>query len=732
MFSGKTRTTIITMAQILVAVGSIVLLWLLTRYNDGPLLDWTVSGALWAGLIAGTFMAYRLIPANKNGAAAENRDIPAAAWTLMGMTVIYLGSSAVRDIWFFPTHWLVTGESTTDSLSDRGYLRAIVAMLVLIPLLRFFADRNWFWGGLFVVFAGMATMELHKTTGFSMIYRVDSPSFVYRYWCFEQTFPQPGFYDPHWNAGLRIPFLVATGVWSLGVFLLPLLNWISPDRLYTPVLAFVFLVVVPMLAWQSMAWVGASRRARWIAAVLALATCQRFYVHLLHYGTAPALFAMSMSLPIAALGYKYLYLDVQPKATTVLAIVVCGLIMFCWPGSLIIALPFTLVVLMHARRLFPRKWIWLLAGIAFIGLALLPLALVPMRYSNLEAFAQTTAAMSWWEHFIRGLGVLRHNLRGTNALIVVLGFAGAFFWPQRSARWFFSPLIIVLLLLSGWGEEVKKLMQTERMIIPAALIAIIPAAWWMDRLVDLGTARTIHRAIPHALARVFAALLVAVLATGAYQGAKTWRGKGLAPFQAMPPHIKELIEWIKANVPKEGRLMFAGPAVHGYGGAKIAALPMFTGREMMAADFYGFSPKLVEFQYPPRAFRYDGPGVLFEFMDLYNVTHIITYHKDWKSVFNRNPQHYRLVWESGRMAIYETLRPNSLFMDGSGQITAGFNRFDIMLSPGSQAPVLKYNWVEGLRAADGVEIFPYDAGRGVKLIGVNPGTNQQVVITYDP
>ena len=712
-------------------VVALIILLLATRYEGKGLLDLTGSGIIWGSILLCALVTYKFAASAGERIVQHGNPLSLSVWILPVMLIIYLGSSAIGDVWFFPTQWRTSGMPLFSDPLEQGIIRTMLAMMLLIPFAQRFVDAKWFWGAMAIFSASYAAIKLYEATGFNMIYRVDSPSFVYRYWCFEKTFPRPGFYDPYWNAGLRIPFLVASGTWSIGVFLLPLLSWISPDQLYTPALVFFFLIIVPSFAWLSMAWIGAGHRARWIAAILALSSCQRFWVHLLHYGTAPALFSMSMALPIAALAYKYLYLEPRPRAATILSLIVCGLIMFCWPGSLIIALPFAIVALLHVRQLFPLKWIWLLAGGVFIALILLPLAMVPMRYSNLEAFTQTTATVDWHEHFVRGLGVLRHNLRGTNPLILVFGVAGVFFWPNRSARWFFGPLVLMLVLLSGWGEEFKKLLQSERMIIPAAFVAIVPAAWWLDRVCEIFIEHARVKSLSSVFPRVIVSLVAAVMLTGGYQAAKTWNGKGLAPFHAMPQHIKELISWISAHVPEDGRLMFAGKAVHGYGGAKIAALPMFTGREMMAADFYGFSPKLVEYQYPPRAFRYDGPEVLFEFMHLYNVTHVITYHKDWKNVFDRNPHHYRRVYQSGRIAIYETLRTSSMFLAGSGEVKAGFSRFDLSIDPEAGPAVIKYNWAEGLSSRqDGARVYAYDAGRGVKLIGIDPGTNRQVTITY--
>ncbi len=703
-----------------------------TRVPDAAVLQIPILLLLLAGLLGIGALLYVLPSGGASHPFAAGR---LGRWTpivIFGALLLgYLSSSAITDPWFFPTRWQA-GKSLGSDPMAFGAVRSLLGAAGIAVLFRRIARPSWPWAVATIAFAGWAFMRLYEATAFDMIYRVDSPSFVYRFWSFAQTFPKPAFYDPHWNAGMPVPYLVASGLWSVGVLLWPFLVRIPAEHVYTPALGILFLAVMPAIAWWSMAWVGARRRARWIAALLSLGCCQRLWVHLLHYGTAPALFAMCMALPLAALGYRYLYLESRPRVATLLRLLCFGLLFFAWPGSLLIAVVFAGVAGLHVRRLFPRKWIGLLAGLVILAVLLWPLARVPLLYSNVGSFTRTTLQRSFGEHWIAGLQTLRGNLRGTHALILVAGMFGSLFWTKRGARGFFAPLILGLVALSGWGEEVKKLLQTERLIIPAALIAILPAAWWLDRIVRWSLAIRPGRHAPGAALRSLASWLIAILLLGGYQGAKTWDGRGLAPFHTMPESTRQLIGWLSEHVPEGGRIMFAGPAVHGYGGAKVAAFPMFTGREAMACDFYGFSPKLVEYQYPPRAFRHYGPEVLFEFMELYNITHVVTWHENWKEVFTRTDAYYRPAAAFGRTSVFETRRAPSLFLKGGGRVTATFDRFDLELTGGESPVVIKYNWAEGWRAEPEVPVFPYDAGRGVTLIGLDPGPHRRITLHFQP
>lgn len=94
--------------------------------------------------------------------------------------------------------------------------------------------------------------------------------------------------------------------------------------------------------------------------------------------------------------------------------------------------------------------------------------------------------------------------------------------------------------------------------------------------------------------------------------------------------------------------------------------------------------------------------------------------------------YYRPVHDIGRVAIFETRRWPSLFLEGSGSVQATFDRIDLDLDTPQDRTVIKYNWTPGWQATPGATLFPYKAGRGITFIGVNPGTNRHVTLRYRP
>jgi len=177
--------------------GTAAILALATRHGNGAWLDPTVCGALLLGLgaIAATLYARRAATPDWE---ANRPAEPAPPWPmtgfLLGILLLYAGSSAITDNWFFPTNWKISGAAGTLVLKS-GYFRSLILTLALAlgfkPLLRTPRALALAW----VFGAGLAVHQLYSATGFGMIYRVDSPAFVYRFWSFQHLFPRPDGYD---------------------------------------------------------------------------------------------------------------------------------------------------------------------------------------------------------------------------------------------------------------------------------------------------------------------------------------------------------------------------------------------------------------------------------------------------------------------------------------------------------------------------------------------------------
>lgn len=634
---------------------------------------------------------------------------------ILVLLVTYLSSGTSSLNWFFMPNWSLSEGSFNKPLSS-WLVRALILTLPLAVLIKRYPGclKTGVLAG-FALFTLLACLQaLGSVTNFEPIYRVDHPSFYYRYATFLEAFPHPGFYDPYWNAGVGVPYLVASGVWALALPWYPLLRVIPLDVLYTPMLACTFLVLVPLSGYVATRLFGGSSRAGWITALLFMVPAQRYFVHILHYGTAPSIFSISLSALILGLIWYLLQADTRSRlAWSSLGLIAVGGLALCWPGSLLLGVPLAVTMLI-AIRLWKLKPLLCLLGCACVLFVLLfPLARVPMRYSAIEAFMRSYESLSFREHFFSGRSMLAGLFKGIHPLIAVLGLTTFFLDPDRLRGRVMGGFIFAALVTAGWGEEFSPLLQWERLIIPATMVGAVAAGLGIDRLLE-------RQSIPHTLTTLTNAWILALLILGGYRGGRIYGDRGAMDFQTMPDHTRELVGWLNENVPEGSRVLIAGQAVHGYGGAKVAAMPLWVEREMISSDYYGFSPKLVEFQCPPRHVLQHGPDAVFEYLDLHNVSYTMTYHQGWKDAFERHPDYYTLRFQSGRVNVYEVHRPLNMFYRGEGTVRAGINHLHIDLASDDELVVVKYNWVDGWRIPAPAEVFPYELEYELTFIGIRP------------
>jgi len=632
---------------------------------------------------------------------------------------LYLFSSAAANSVFYYLHW----QPTTPWMPAKGWLeRTLLLTAILIPVILVAGRRYWiFMLGALVVCQLSAFAALWNMTGGEPLYRVDHPSFFFRLWSFGQSMPGFIYYDPFWNGGKVMPYLVASGTLSPGIFLWPIWKYAPTHSAYTPAFGFLFLVIVPALAAMSSRLINRSREMAISAAFLSLGTCHFYFIHLVHYGTIGSLFAAAFLMPLSASLYR-IVLRKKTDWPTLVCLFISGFFLLCWPPAALMAIPIGFAILLNARALTQRTFFCLcLFAMTMTAIFLLPL-LSLLTHSDIQSFARTTNSPFSREALTTGWRVLADLLRQTHPIILFMGIAGSFFTPSRGMRRWFVPILVTSMLIAGWGREWKADLQLDRMLINALFIATLPASW---------AASTFPRSRT-ACAAPTAAALTALLMMGGYNTVKYMGNEGRARFRTMSAEVSEMVSWIRNKTPRDGRIMFAGAAVHGYSAAKIAALPIYAEREMMSCDYYGFSPKLVEYNYPSREFRKHGKERLFLFMDLYNITHIVTYHEDWKRVFRKHADQYEEMISFGAKTIFRVRRDSSMFLTGSGILEAGINSVAVNLDDNAGSTVIKYNWVDGLTCSpENATLAPHETGTSVKLVAIEPNGAANVTISYN-
>ncbi len=649
--------------------------------------------------------------------------MPLVAWILVaGLFLFLFTSAASAPRSFLQGWWLPQDAGMLKPLLARWALLSLLCGLALIymPRLRKFALPT-----ILVLSILFAMLALYRETGFRPIYSDDHPSFMHRLWIFPQTFPRLFYYDHTWNGGRVATFIVATGIAGPALFLLPILYLFPIEALYTPGLVWLYLVVTPTVAYLSLRAASASRRAAFVAAILALGTTWDFFKWLLHFGTLGATFTALFVLPVCALLYRALVLRKQDPLTGT-ALVGASLLFLMWPGYWVIGtalLPGILLTLPSWNR---KTLLFLAACSSLILLVLLPLMVGVTTRTEIANFAMQATLVSPHEEPSLGQGWvdLADRLRGMNPLLVFFGLLGAPFLSRLQGRRFLCTLLLGLVVFSGWSFLFPGGLAVERAFLPLSFLALWPAALWFDEL--LRGPATVRRILPQAA--LTALLLVHGYAVSHYYGNRT-----AAPYRFLDEEMQGFIDWLVEHTEPDERIMFGGMTVHAYGGGHVAALPIWTGREMVAADYYHFSPRLVEYFAPPRTFRTADEDVLL-YTQILNIGAIVGY--DEPSIlrfYRKYPEHYEEVGTyPGRLP--KTLfrvrnHEASFFLHNSGSVQASINRIEVHLDAPHEEAVIKYLYSPELRAEPGVELFPYSI-RDLDFIGIRSGGREHVTIRH--
>jgi hypothetical protein len=662
------------------------------------------------------------------GPAAATASFPRALWWLLGGLLLFLVSPAVRQRGFYLAEWFDPGQPWLAA----GLTRWVLLSAALAAL---FAWRRIRTGPVLgAIVAGsilLCAVRLFATTGGVPLYRDDHPSMMYRLWLFLQTFPQTVNYSPFWNGGVLDSTPVSSGIQGVGLLLWPLWKLLPVHEAYTPAVGLLYLLVLPALAAAAARLAGGDRLAAGVAALLGLGISRHFFLWALHFGTVGASLAGAFVMPTAAALYRVVVLGRRERW---LALVLTASLFFTiqWPPGLLMLACLGLGVLAC-----PGTWnlrtLGFLAGCGAVALlldipalrAILDKTSSPLSFAIQQAPSPAdaeaaAAAPGLADQLAAGLRTLGAHAVEAHPVLVFLGFGGALLAGRLAGRRFFAPALLGFALLGTLGPALRPNLQLERLVLPGLFAAVVPAALVAGRVLGADTRG----------ARAVRAALLALLALGGVAVARIHGNRTTAPYVTLNDQVRGVIEAVEQRQPAGGRVLFAGSMVHALGRGHVAYLPVLTDTEMMACDYYHFPPRMVEYNYPPRAHR-TNEAAMAEFLDAYDVTHIVTFRRDWLRYFSEHTNRYEQVGQVDEHAIYRVARAPARFRQGRGRITAGVNRLEVELADNQAEAVIKYNWQAGLHTPPPAVLFPFEARPGLTLIGIRPHGAERVVITYE-
>ena len=655
-------------------------------------------------------------------------------WVLLAALAVY----ALSAVAWIPKYYFVAWPITTGfSIQSRKAVQLWFILLSwgAVPLFTWWNPRRWLPA---LLAAGLLAAELAccwallKHTDFTAPYSDDHPSFLFRITEFLGAFPWRENYVPHWNAGVVNSVITSSGVSGYAILGAPLWLLLPPHLASPYALLLAFAFFVPWMTYAGFRATGLSKTGALLGAVFALAQGPLFMLWMLRFGTVGAALAMAM-LPAALAFLHAAAMRPSPPRRVLAGMVVSIFFMGQWPPMLMLGAPLGLLVLGHARRWWrsSARWPFILAASVAVA-ALLPTVVGALL--GREVIGHVLANPSGEAP---SLGALRRTFLTTlvsicadmNPLMLFAGLAGMWVMPwRRLRRWVVAPFAFLAAVFT-FGPVYVPNMQLARMGVVASCLMALPAACVLRKAL---TSRA--RLAPLLQATALALLLCTLQNVPRHYGGRT-PGAYVGTRQI----VRDLAAWIQANVPEDGRLLFAGSAVHAYGRGHIAYLPKLAGREMMSCDYYGFPRGMVEMDYPPRVFRAQPDGC-YDFARLHGVTHVISFRRGHIDYYRSRPEHFREVAvlvdrdeaENRDYVVFAVKDSGGRFAKGRGKVVADFNRLsvDFGAAPPEEA-VVRYNWSDRLAVEPPAELHPHDAGDGVVFIGIRPHGASRVDVRYE-
>ncbi len=621
----------------------------------------------------------------------------------------------------------------------------------LVPLFRYGGERlrralPWLMAGALVVSQAAFTVFAWKDFAGQIPWSSDQPSFLFRLHEVRATFPRLGGYNPWWNGGTEHFISVTSGTHGYAVLVAPLLALFEPHVFHAPVLFF--------WIWIGFPWLGAlsvrASGARWTSAIAAAmmleAYCRAQYLFGWRYGILGGLVTAGLATPLAALGYR-LVVQRRGGAGTVVAVGVLAWLNCLWTPGYATCAGLALGALANADRWTRRSFLRMGAAAVIALVLLAPWAWATLGPAHgIVDFASGAKELPWFNTLCHGLLLVVYRLLEWHPALVAFGVAGlALAGPPRLRRWALPTLAVLfgVLIYSKWNVR----SQCYRVIFQGAAFAAFPASVLCGRLLERKPARSAassSRCGAGLLAASKAATLAALLLGLRISGIHALNiGAGI-PYNAAEPSLMRFVEWIKANVPEDGRLAFAGETENHVGGGTVAYLPILTGREMMADDYYTFPAGLISRNFPPREYR-ESLDAFLAYSRLYGITHWVVIGNDARKLgfYRGTPGRggrpgafdevgkFKLRGGTVRVFAVRDASPGR-FLVGAGVVEARENRILVHpADPSADLLVLRYNWREGLVCrTPGASIEPYEADKNLRFIAVRPNGAAEIDIGY--
>lgn len=576
----------------------------------------------------------------------------------------------------------------------------------------------------------IAVVGFLSESGGNILFSDDHPAFMYRIHQLVSHFPEIPFFNTEWNGGVEAREFFPSGVLNLFIIWAPVFYAFDVRETYTLVIALTIFVLAPLCAGLSARLAGLSMLGCATATLLALLPTLLWYRWALKYGTMG--FVVScMLLPLnVVLAHRFSQSQRRLSVAGGVGTAVSITLMALWSLSNIAAIPAYLSMVARPRFIFTNRR--RLLTLALLVAMNMPWMIMFVKFSPVGRFikadtaqAQQLAPDSRQEAATTFIAKLKEvasesivKLRGftaTLSIILVVGLTGLS-RVDRNLGFILGVQIAWLALLGTVGDVILPHLELHRMLVMAAFISILPAA----RLLEF----VFERFRGNAIATMASGIcLVGPLLFVPFGVERVVRNRTFENYAFAKPIVGELSNAVRSH-DSGGRLLIAGFILHEFSEGHVAPLPWFAGRAVIATSYQ--HDRWEHEDVVPPFFREQGEAGILRFLDLYDVSEVVTHERGWRAWYSKRPQYFQPIWRSERFTIFRRLNyvPSRILEGDAELLSESSSGFTVRTK--SPVVVMKYTYLPFL-TADACNIGPREFEGGVRLIELKNCRNGAIV-----
>ena len=483
-----------------------------------------------------------------------------------------------------------------------------------------------------------------------------------------------------------------------------------------------------------------------------------YFEWLLKYGTLGFAFSAGIFPLVFAFALRLLF-DEKCRWGDVIGLLITSFLCLRWSLSGAYFIPLSIYILLKFRLLLSPMRIGKVLALIIVFLTLNMSWMVSfVDYSKVGNFVASSTlpgstaksfSISKNENIAQGVdalekslfeqgkeiqGFLRELLVKVNPVILLFFIPGVY--AIKNKDWFRTYIytLLWLVIIAGIGDEFKPQLELRRLIIPFSFLATIPAAAGVVYLLEsLERFRNSEIVVNRIVAICGLIVIYGGLIISPITAASALSNRSDEKYSFASSVVENLSIAVR-KYSGEGRTFFFGFILHELGatsyaaqdGGHISPLAKFAGKPFYASDYYHRVWSTVD---PiPRSYRARGEEGIEEFLNLVNVSAVVTFKREWADYCLARPW-YHEVFREGRFRLFKRERETGgYFLQGEGEVKTV--KGGIEITPRTKEIVIKYRYFPRLKVQNkvsGVELFPvkvFDEDKGggkveeVNFIGV--------------